>query len=681
MPWNRWIIYALPLALVLLTVWSAVQARASRALKGTAEIVVASSDSSQPSLNPYLPAGEAGRGMNALLHEPLLAIDSQGRITTGLVQSWSWSQTVSFWFAQEKFAQQAAESLRKMDPAQSSRWHLGLVDSVGNELRLIFSEPDPRAGARVTEAIAGFGPLPVETVRVDLHEPAEPHHAFFMQNAVERDQIKDVWFDGPNSYEVKVSGEALRLFEELSIYYQNRPALAARVRLVGKQPFLAHPMLELQLREGAVFHDGTPITSNDVARTLRLIAEQPWPVPGRDAFRRIHSMETSNPAALRLGFREMYGPLPVALVDLPVLPAEWIQRHARDFEEGRPFETDPPPGTGSYKLEEKKEDHLLLTRLQAKQDDRRSRVQFVFGRSPGNIRTGFAMNAVDVFWPASAGITSISQNPRLSTQVIPPRNRLLILWNCRRAPLDQLEVRQALGDMIDREVLLRELLRGEGTINEGVYRPDLWFFTPRPVAPADPLRARQALAELGWSLDQQDRLVKGADRFRIELMTVAGNGERMALARRMAQAWGAHGIETVITAVSWEEMLRHRLPEHRFDAVLLGLDYETTWDQSPFWHSSQAGHGLNYSGIADAPLDGMLDALRLETDLERIPALAKRAEDRLLSLHAFLPLFSGNNVMAFRRSMASGVEKTPGLRQLLNDAAGEAPRVGGAAEK
>ncbi|HSI61734.1 MAG TPA: ABC transporter substrate-binding protein [Candidatus Saccharimonadia bacterium] len=678
MPWTRWIIYAVPLALTLLTVWSAVQARASRAIKGTTEIVIASSEGSQPSLNPYQPVGEAGREMNALLHEPLLGLDAQGRITTGLVQSWSWSQTVSFWFAQEKFAQQAAETLRKADAAPGSRWRLGVVDAVSNELRIIFAEPDPRAGMRVMEAISGFGPLPVETVRVELQEPAESHHAFFMQNAVERDQIKDVWFDGPNAYEVKVSGEALRLFEELSLYYQNRPALGAKVRLVGKQPYLAHPILELQLREGATFHDGTAVTSTDVARTLTLITEQPWPVAGRDALRRIHSMDSTNPAALRLGFRETYGPLPMALVNLPVLPATWIQRHGRNFEGDHPFDTDTPPGTGLYKLAERKDNSLLLSRLQAKPEDPRGRVQFVFGRSPGNIRTGFAMNAVDVFWPGSA-TTSAASNPQLKLQVAPPRNRLLVLWNCRRAPLDELAVREALGQMIDREALLKDLLRGEGTIHEGVFRPDLWFSAVRPPTPADPLRARQTLAGLGWTLDQQERLVKGSEHFRIELMTVAGNAERMALARRLADAWAEHGIETVITAVSWEEMLGNRLPERRFDAVLLGLDYEETWDQSPFWHSTQEAHGLNYAGLADAPLDSLLDTLRLETDLDRIPVLAKAAEDRILSLHPFLPIFSGSNVMAVRRGVATGSGQATGLRALLDDS-GKSD-AGGSAEK
>jgi hypothetical protein len=79
----------------------------------------------------------------------------------------------------------------------------------------------------------------------------------------------------------------------------------------------------------------------------------------------------------------------------------------------------------------------------------------------------------------------------------------------------------------------------------------------------------------------------------------------------------------------------------------------------------------------------MLDALRLETDLARIPALARQVEDRLLSLHPFLPLFSGTNVVAVRRSVVGGdVGTSAELRDLLNAApVGSASQTGGGVEK
>lgn len=669
MPWTRWIIYGLPLALTLLTYWSAVQARAAREKKGATELVVASGDPRGPALNPYRIQSDAARELTSLMHEPLLRIDSGGHLSRGLAERWFWSQTISFWFAQEKFAQQAAAKLAKLDETQKTRVHLTLVDVRGNELRLFFSEPTPQTGAKIQEFLAEFGPLPVETVRVELEEPARGHHTFFMQNAVEREQIKDVWFDGANAYEVQVSGEALRLFEELSLYYQNRPELNARVRLVNKAPFLARSTMELQIREGAKFHDGKPVTSTDVARSLRLVADSSWPVPGRDALRRIHAMDVETPGSVRITFREPYGALPAALVDLPVLPAAWIERHGQDLDQDTTYILDPPPGTGLYKLAEFQEQRIVLKLAEGNAKALPQHVQILSGRTPGNIRAGFAMNAVDTFWPGPASVTSLRNDSRVTVHSSVPRNRLLVLWNCRRAPLNNLRVREALGLMLNREALLKELLHAEGRVDEGIFRPDLWFATERTPAPAGPAKARQTLYDLGWAKDAQEHLVKGGERFRIELLTVGGNAERLALAQRVADTWAEQGVDAVVTTVTWDDLLGSKLPRHEFDAVLLGLDYEVSWDQSPFWHSSQAARGLNYSGIADAPLDAMLDALRTETNLERIPVLARQVEERVMTLHPFLPLISGNHVLAVRRGSPVAVSPARGaaadIRRLL----------------
>ncbi len=655
MLWTRWIIYGLPLALGAVVVWSAGQARTARVVKGQSELVVASGEPVRPTLNPCRAQTDAARELMGLLHEPLLRVDAQGNLARGLAERWSWSQTVSFWFAQEKYALQAADKLSKLDATQRARWHLTLADVVGNELRLYFSAPHPQTGARVMESLAEFGPLPVETVRVELEEPAQGHHQFFMQNAVEREQIKDVWFDGPNAYELQVSGEALRLFEELSLYYQNQPQLRAKVRLVGKRPLLTQSRLELQIREGATFHDGTPVTSADVVRTLRLVADSTFPVPGRDALRRVHSMESQDARSLRMTFREPYGALPAALVDLPVLPAPWIERHGRDALKDETYDLDPPPGTGKYRLAEVEDHRLLLARVDAAAGERGRHVQFVFGRTPGNIRAGFAMKAVDAFWPAPSSLATLERDGRVSVQSGPIRSQLLVLWNCRRAPLNDTAVREALGLMVDREALMESASGGAGVVQDGIYRPGMWYARPRPATPPDPARARQMLYERGWTTDGQEHFVKGTGRLRIELLTAAGNPERLDVARRLAEAWEEQGVEVVVTEVAWEDLLGTRLPGHEFDAVLLGLDHEVSWDQSPFWHSTQAARGLNYTGISNPALDGALDALRVETDLGRIQALAEQVEARVADLHPFLPLFSSARHLAVRKEALSGV--------------------------
>jgi peptide/nickel transport system substrate-binding protein len=123
----------------------------------------------------------------------------------------------------------------------------------------------------------------------------------------------------------------------------------------------------------------------------------------------------------------------------------------------------------------------------------------------------------------------------------------------------------------------------------------------------------------------------------------------MKIAQRLLESWKNLGIELTITSVPQDELVNRRLLQHQFDAAMLGLDFETTWDQLPYWHSSQAGGGLNFTGVADPTLDGLLEELRAEFDPDRVPLLAHDLENRIVSLHPFLSLFSVNDPMALRK--------------------------------
>lgn len=642
MLWARWIIFGVPSLLAALTVWSARQAATARATRGDA-VVLASGEGISPTLNPFLPACEVDRSIAALVHEPLLRIGPDGRISPALAASWSWSQTSRVWFAAEPFAREAAARLSRVDAATRSELGFLGAETDDRELRLRFASPGTRGAKKLLPAIADCGPLPVEFVRVELAEPARSYHEFFMKTAVERDQVKAVWYDGTGAYELAISGETVKFIQELNLYYQNRPNLRPHVGSLGSAPMLHRPVLEITLREDAKFSDGTALTCDDLEATVSLVQEQPWPIPGRDAFRLVAGLEKMDPRHERITFKEIHGPAITAFLDFPVLPASWIARHraalARDG--GRAFVDDPPPGAGGGRVA------AASARAITVQDGRR--VEFLLGQSPEVMRFGFAMGAIDGFWPRWQDGAAFGGSRDFSVSLTPARSRLLVLWNCRKPPLDDARVRTALGLAVDRGKLARDLALGQGMVHEGIFRPGLWFAQPIDPAPPAPLEARRILEEMGWVIES-GLLAKGGKPLRIELLTIAGNRERADLAERLRQAWAALGIGVTVTPVAADELVNLRLPEHRFDAVLLGLDFETSWDQSPFWHSTQARGGLNFSGLADPTLDGLLEALRAEFDPGKVPTLAHEVENRILSHHAFFPLISGGNPVVIRKS-------------------------------
>jgi microcin C transport system substrate-binding protein len=106
-----------------------------------------------------------------------------------------------------------------------------------------------------------------------------------------------------------------------------------------------HMGVAFELRPEAKFHDGTPVTAEDVAWTFETLREK-----GRPFFRQYYadvaSVTVEGP--LRVVFRfksDANRELPLILGQMPVMPKHWWA--GRDFD--KPL-TDPPLGSGPYRV-------------------------------------------------------------------------------------------------------------------------------------------------------------------------------------------------------------------------------------------------------------------------------------------------------------------------------------------
>jgi len=644
MVWARWMIYGIPMALTALTVWSARQAAESRAGRA-GEMVIASNESTAPSLNPLMPFNAVDRQIAELTHEPLLRLGADGHLAPGLVSQWSWSQTSRAWFANDDYAKQAASKLSALSEEERAQLGITAIQTLGNELRLTVAKPGSQIDKKVMPVIASCGPLPVEHLRIEMNEDARVYHEFFMKNAVERDQVKSVWFDDARACELAVSGETMKFAEELNLFYKNHPKLQAEIRPLGKEAMLHEPVLELKLRKDAEFNDGAAVKSEDISATVKLVLDQRWPVPGREALRLALKWDTTDPKALRITFKPSTGSCLMAFLDLPVLPSSWIMKNLEALKSGpNPFLSDPPPTTGLVHAEN------IGARSISLSADRR--VQYLLNLSPELTRMGFAMGEVDAFWPSWRTARAMSEEGIVTLTSTPARKRFLVLWNCRKPPLDDPKVREALGLAVDRPALIQDLEHGQGAIHEGIFQPELWFAENALAQPFDAAKASQLLRDSGWRREGESQpLLRNKSPLHLELLTIAGDSERAALAERLSAAWSQLGIAATVTAVTREEMVNLRLPEHRFDGALVELNFETSWDQLEFWHSSEAQGGLNFCGVTDSTLDEALTSLRAEFDPDHVPDLAHAVERRIATLHPFLPLYSVRSPFAIRSGL------------------------------
>lgn len=419
------------------------------------------------------------------------------------------------------------------------------------------------------------------------------------------------------------------------------------------------------LRTGVRFHDGAPLTSDDVLFTIRRILE-----PGRKrrsvAFSYLAvvsgAMEYAEGKRLDLPGVSALGPhtiriqldrpylsfLDVLAMDgLRIVPRHLVERIG-DEAFGR-----SPVGTGPFRLVSWTPKGLRLT---ANPD--------YFGGPPyldgadiffmeaqeTDLGAGrFDRGEVDIYDVSRERMEAAARDPRVRVLRYQELSVSFLGFLTGVPPLDDVRVRQAVAMAIDREKLVREApsIRRLAT---GILPPGLPGYSPDLKAlPHDLARARQLLADAGHP--------GGRDLAPIVLFNVARSKASLRVQEGIRSDLEAVGIRLDMREVSWTELTR-RTDDHEAPAFVLSWIADLT-DPDAFLSSLfQSGNSANYFEFHDSKADELLDAGARETNPVTRARIYREAERRILEMAPLVPLYHTLAVVAVRRNVR-GFEPTP----------------------
>jgi peptide/nickel transport system substrate-binding protein len=388
------------------------------------------------------------------------------------------------------------------------------------------------------------------------------------------------------------------------------------------------------LRSGASWHDGAPVTVDDVLFTLRAVQ---GPAFAGDqnvaAFWRTVLVDRVGERSVSFRLEAPFAPF-LRLTGFPILPAHLLRNVPPEQWEAHPFNR-LPVGAGPYRLVELDEQRALL----------RANPRY-FGATPfiETIELRFFRTEQDVFAAltrseiqglAFTGVSALA-DVNLPRGIV-RRQALLdgytaLSFNLRDGLLTDLGVRRALATALDKDALIANVLAGK------VMRLDTpilhgWWAETSDVSWYEPdvARAMAQLDTLGY--------VPGADGVRVRdgqplvfpLLT-DNSPVRRAVAEEIARQWSAIGVRIVIEPVEPPEMQR-RLEAREFTIALHGWQrLGSDPDVFELWHSSQADRGRNYAGLADATIDELLASARKIYDIVDRAELYREFQERWVEL-------------------------------------------------
>ena len=270
--------------------------------------------------------------------------------------------------------------------------------------------------------------------------------------------------------------------------------------------------IDVTLREGMTFHDGEPLTAEDVVFTFDYYMNSDYSY--FDSYlAAIDSVEQTGDLGVRFNLREPSAPFAtITLSQIPILPAH-IWSEIDNPQELTPDEI-PTVGSGPFVFDRYDrgefmsintfEDHFHADEIAV------DTVEFRIFADAEGVFTALQTGQIDMTaWRLEPGQIPLAEdNDELTVVSVPDFGYYHMTFNTRREPFDDVAVRRALSMAMDRERMVNVLLDGRGEVGTSIIAPvnAFWHAPFIERFEFDMEAARAELEAAGYSWDSEGRL-------------------------------------------------------------------------------------------------------------------------------------------------------------------------------
>ena len=412
------------------------------------------------------------------------------------------------------------------------------------------------------------------------------------------------------------------------------------------------------IRPNAVWHDGEPVTSDDVIFTIEMMksAGSLYPQDIKDLWEKVEVSKLDD-KTFKLTLPEPYVPF-IDYLTFGVLPKHLLESVSPEEMENADFNINPV-GSGPYKF-----DHLLVESGQITGVVLTVSTNY-YGTPP------FIEQVVFRYYPTStAAFDAYQQGDVLSVSQIAPEmlsaaleepnlsvytSRLpqisFVLFNLNRpevAFLQDPKVRRALMLGLNRPYLINTYLEGQAVITDGPILPGSWaYYDGVEHFEYSPDEAINVLKGEGYVIPAEGGEVRAKEGNPLAFTMLHPDDEvHTQIAQTIRDEWAAIGVRLDLQAVPYDQLAVDFLASRNYQAALVDLDLSRTPDPDPypFWHQAEATGGQNYSQWDNRPASEYLEQARVTADYTLRTRLYRNFQvvfaKELPALPLFAPVYS-----------------------------------------
>jgi len=379
-----------------------------------------------------------------------------------------------------------------------------------------------------------------------------------------------------------------------------------------------------KIRRNVRWHDGAPVTSRDVAFTVRMLVDAEFrgdPILAEGWRGAI--VETPDDETVIVTLRQASSPFLARSATIGILPEHLLGTvSAADLYDAT-FNASPV-GSGPYRVVALDSREARLTAYDNYHLGRPNFDSFTLRFYTDDAAASRALQSGDVGalflrrTPSPGELADLSSAKDIKVEQIRGSAHVLLYLNTSNAMFVEEEVRRAISLGIDRQAIANLAYAGTATPSSSPIAPGSWSYVEEyDQVELNRSEARTLLQDAGWQpAPSTGILTREGQEFRFTIR-VDNDPARLAAAGEIASQLEGLGIRVSVASTTFSVLRRDYLEPRRFEAAI------SVWDQGPdpdpyfAWHSSQLGSaGLNFANYENTIADELIAQGRMTNDLD-----------------------------------------------------------------
>jgi len=412
------------------------------------------------------------------------------------------------------------------------------------------------------------------------------------------------------------------------------------------------------IRPNAVWHDGTPVTSDDVIFTIEMMksAGSLYPQDIKDLWGRVEVTQL-NEKNLKFTLPEPFVPF-IDYLTFGVVPKHLLESVPPEQMASAEFNIDPV-GTGPYMFDQLIVENgeitgVVLTVSSNYYGEPSFIEQVVFRYYPTPAAALDAYQQGDVFSVSQISqdiLQSALEEPNLSfySSRLPQMGFVLFNLTSAEVPfLQEPKIRRALMLGLNRPNIINSIMQGQAFVSDSPILPGSWaYFDGTEHFEYDPDAAIALLKGEGYIIPSSGGDIRSKDGVPLVFsMAHPDDAIHTQIAQAIQTQWARIGVRVDLIPQPYDQLVLTTLASRSFQSALVDLNLSRSPDPDPypFWHQAEAIGGQNYSGWDNRAASEYLEQARVTADYSLRARLYRNFQvifsKELPALPLYVPVYS-----------------------------------------